>query len=241
MEVIKYLYGGAAYRAKYQVAVTHSVVGIPTLQTATNTNGLAIGTTTSAGDMVGITLDTATKVTAQQTSPETAERTILVDIRPDAVISCKMSGTTAAGGAIPTVAITQATTNGLDVTTTGTSWTSTSYLYGSAFCYSGRNAGQLRKTSAVDGNSATVYVAFEADHQIGDEFFQIPFSPMDVDSASITLCTELNEVRLNIAIQASTGAEFNIVEILARDVAHEGTTNSYVLIVANDHILNKLA
>ena len=240
MEVIKYLSGGAAFRAKYQVAVTHSVAGIHTLMVADGTAGLAIGTVTSAADMVGITLDTATYVTAQQTDGSTAERQVLVDIRPDAVIKARLSGTTAAGGALVPVAVTTATTDGLDVTT-ASAWNSPSYDEGTAFAYTGVNAGQIRKLTAVGATSGTVTVAFEGDHQVGDQFIRFPFFPMDVGSASLTLCTELTEVRANVAIAATSACEFQPIELLAGTVANEGTTKSFVLFTPKDHILNRLA
>ena len=239
MEVAKYLYGGAAYRGQYQVGVTHSVAGIPTLQVAAAGSGLAIGTVTSAADLVGITLDTATYVTAQQTDGTSAERLVTVDIRPDIVVSSRISGTTASGGAISTDVITTATTDGLDVTT-ATDWTSTSYDEGTVFGYTGANAGQIRKITSVSSTAATVTVAFDNDHQVGDQFLRFPFAVMDVGSPSVTLTTELNEVRQNLAI-SSSAAEFVVTEILAQDQAHDGTTQSYVLMVPNDHILNKLS
>jgi len=190
--------------------------------------------------MVGITLDTATYVTAQQTDGTTAERNVLVDIRPDIVIKSRISDTTASGGALVPVAVTTATTDGLDITT-ASEWSSPSYDEGTVFAYTGVNAGQQRKLTAVSSTAGTVTVAFEGDHQVGDEFIRFPFAVVDVGSASLTLTTELDEVRANVAIQATSAAEFNTIEILALDKARDGTTKSYVLFVPNDHILNRLS
>jgi len=239
METVRYLGGGAAYRAQYQVAGT-VIAGIPLLVGAANGAGLATSTTTSATDMVGVNHDAATYVTAQQTDGTTAERTVTVDIRPDAVIKARISGTTATGGALSTAVVTTATTDGLTVVASATDFTSPSMDEGSIFAYTGVNAGQIRKITSTADGTATVTVAFEYDHAVGDEFIVLPFSAMDVGSDTVTLTTELDEVRANVAISASA-AELQCIEILHKDIGAEGTTRTEALFVSGDHVLNRIA
>ena len=49
--------GGAPCIKKYQVAASSATVGVPKLIPAAGGAGVAVATTTSATDMVGITLD----------------------------------------------------------------------------------------------------------------------------------------------------------------------------------------
>ena len=239
MFVAKYLSGGAAYRATYQVAST-VIAGIPLLVGAAGDAGIATSTVTSCTQMVGINFDAATYVTAQQTDGTTAERTVTVDIRPDAIINARLSGSTATGGALGTAVVTTATSDGLTVVATGTNFTSPQVDEGAIFGYSGVNAGQLRKITGTADGTATVDVAFENDHAVGDEFIVLPFFYMDVGSDTVTLTTELDEIRANVAISTSA-ADLQVIEILHQDQGGEGTTKTFVLVVANDHVLSRIA
>ena len=239
METVRYLSGGAAYRATYQVAST-VIANIPLLVGAANGAGLATSTTTSATQMVGVNYDAATYVTAQQTDGTTAERTVTVDIRPDAIIKARISGSTATGGALTTAVVTTATTDGLTVIASATDFTTPSMDEGTIFGYTGVNARQLRKITGEADGTATVDVAFENDHQVGDEFIVLPFFHMDVGSDTVTLTTELDEVRANVAISASA-ADLQCIEILQKDVGGEGTTKTFALFVAGDHVLSRIA
>jgi len=237
MEIVKYLYGGAAFRAKYQIGATVADVGVPLLTaTADGDSGLIACTTTGASNMVGINLDTATYVTAQQTDGSTAERTVTMDIRPDAVIKAVLSGATTEDTALGQRTITTATTDGLDVTTTGDTWQDEGLVWG----YTGANAGQQRKVTSVSSSVATVDVAFENDHQVGDIFLHAPFFPMDAQSETVTLSALFTQIDASASI-ITNGAEFNIIDVVTFGAADDGLTKSYALLVSDDHALNKLA
>lgn len=235
MKITKYLAGGAAYRATYQVAST-VIKEIPLLVGVAEAAGLASSSAGGAADMVGINFDAATFVTAQQTDGSTAERTVTVDIRPDAVIKARLSGTTATGGAIVTGVVTTNTTTALTVIASATDFTNPSTDEGGLFFIDGVNTRQYRKIITEANGTATVKVAFEKDHQAGDRFFTTPFFPMDVGSDTVTLTTELDEVRQQAAITAS-GAELQPISVILRDLAGDGLNKSYVLLVAGNHVL----
>jgi len=237
MKVIKYLYGGAAYRMQLQVAQTVGNVGVPLLAGTEAEAGLDLPTTTNAIDMVGINFDTATYVTAQQTDGTSAERVVTVDVRPDCIIEALLSGGATASTALTTYAITTATTDGLDVTT-ASAWDSPDFDDGAVFGYDGANAGQIRKITTSSGTAATVTVAFDYDHAVGDRFLRFPFWPFDDQSSNVTLGTIFTQVDASIA-STSAGAELVPIQILAKTLAGEGTTKSTVLLVPEDHYLNK--
>lgn len=188
--------------------------------------------------MVGINYDAATYVTAQQTAPATAERTVTVDLRPDTVIRARISGTTATGGALSTAVVTTAQTDGLSVVASATNFSSPDMDEGCIFGYSGVNAGQLRKiTTSADG-TATVTVAFENDSAVGDLYTYFPFYHLDVAADTVTLTTELDEVRANVAGSAAA-AELQPIYLELGTLADEGTTKSYVHLVPNNHLLSQ--
>lgn len=236
MQIAKYLYGGAAYRGKYQIGATVADVGVPLLTaTADNDSGLIACTTTGCANMVGITFDTATYVTAQQTALD-AERTVTLDLRPDAVYKALLSGSGTENTALAQFVITTATADGKDITTTGDTWQDDSIVWG----YTGANAGQQRKVTSVSSSVATVTVPFENDHQVGDIFLAAPFFPLDAQSETVTLSALFTQVDAS-ANSTESAAAFNILEVVGKSLAEEGTTKSYVLLVSDDHALNKLA
>lgn len=240
MKVVGYLYGGAAVLKKYQVAETVADVGVPLLISTAGEAGLDLSTTTGAADMVGLNHDTATFVTAQQTDGTTAERTVTVDIRPDAIIKARLNEGATEGTALTLFDVTTATADGLDVTT-GDDWSSpNTFDEGVVWAFDGANKGQIRKITVVGATSATVTVAFENDHAVGDNFLRAPFWPHDDGSGTVTLTTALTEVRADSAVTTS-GAELWPIEIIAGTISTDGRNKSYVLLVPNDHALNKLA
>lgn len=148
MELAGLLCGGAPVIKKYQVAQTVDNVGIPLLASTEAEAGLDAPTTTNAADMVGLNLDTATYVTAQQTDGSSAERTVSVIINPDIILKALLSGGGAENTALTLYDITTATSDGLDVTT-GDDWSSPQFDDGAVWGYDGANAGQIRKIRPI--------------------------------------------------------------------------------------------
>lgn len=239
MEIIKYIYGGAAYRRKVQISATVSNVGVPLLAaTGSNDAGVILATATNAANMVGINYDTATYVTAQQSDGTSAERLVTVDIRPDCVIEALITGGASENTALTLHDVTTATSDGLDVTT---GEDLSAFLEGTAFAYDGVNQGQQRKVDAVDSaTDATIQVAFDGDHAVGDNFIFLPWWPFNDAGMTVTLSTALTQVRADSTISTSA-AEFLAIFNNLKDTGAEGTTKSTVHLVPDDHYMNKLS
>ncbi len=236
MHVAGYLSGNAAVLKSYQVNATVSNTGIPMLAAAGDEAGLDLPTTTNAVDMVGLNFDVATYGTAQVAggSPEAKVR---VDIRPDAILWARMSGGAAEGTAIPLLTETLASTDGLVATIGDVQTVETDG--GALFAYDGSNAGQIRKVTTSSTVAATVLVAFDNNTAVGDNFFRMPFWPMDAASGTVDLSTVFTEVDISTAV-GTDNAALTPIEIGALDISREGTLKSYVLLVADDHFLNKV-
>lgn len=232
MELAYTLFGSAPLMKKFQVNATVARAGVPHLIPGAGNAGLVLGTTTGATDLVGVNLDTATYVTAQQTDGSSAARMITVVINPDAVWRMLMSGGATENTALALQTVTTASTTGLDVTTAA-SWTSTEFDEGYVWGYDGANAGQARKITSTSATAGTVTVAFDQDTVVGDNFLRCPYSPMQ--GATIQLSTLLTQADASIAV--GTGAPFRPIELLLRDINLEGRTNSFVLAVSNSHAL----
>ncbi len=215
---------------KYQVAAT-AIKGIPLLIPAAGGAGLATSTTTSAANMVGVTLDGATYVTAQQTDGTSAEREVTMIVNPDAVWRIKMSGGATEDTALTLLPVTTASTSGLAVTT-ASEWSSPTFDEGVTWGYDGANAGSNRKITSVSSTAGTVTVAFDQDTAVGDNFLRAPYWP--TQSVAIQLSTLLTQADASIAV--GTGAALVPVELYLRDITDSGQTNSFVYAVSGDHV-----
>ena len=232
MELAYLLTGGAPIIKKYQVTSTVSTVGIPLLMPAAAGAGLALATTTSAADMVGVNLDTATYATAQQSDGSDPDAIVSVIINPDAVYRARLAGSGTSGANLVAKDVTTASTDGLAVTT-GDDYSSPEMDEGIIWGYSGANAGIVRKITSTSTTAATVTVAFPRDTVVGDLFLNAPFYPMQ--TASVTLTATFDEIDASVALTGSAAA-FKVVEAYLRDVTHDGLANSYALITSGDHV-----
>lgn len=233
MEVIGLLNGSAPIIKKYQVSASVPRIGLPLLAVAASEAGLDLPATTAINDMVGINLDTATFATAQ--GANSPEALVSVIINPDVILKIFMSGGAASGTAEVTRDVTTASTDGLSVTT-GDDWSSPTTDEGLIWGVTGANAGQKRKITSVSSTVATVTVAFAADTVIGDLFSWAPICPMSIQT--VTLTTELDEFRQDVAVAANT-AELTCIEINPNDWLARAASRPFGLFVPADHILNK--
>ena len=235
MEVIGLLCGGAPVLKKYQVAAT-AIAGVPLLTPAGNGAGLAACTTTSAADMVGVTLDAVTYTTTQGTGASSAERLVTVVINPDAIIRMKMSGGATADTALGLNTVTTASSGGTAVTTAA-EWSNPTFDEGVTWGYDGANVGQFRKITSVSSTAGTVTVPFDYGTVVGDNFLRAPYWPMQ--TLTVQLGTIFTQADASIAV--GTGAEFRVIDLDLRDLADSGRTNSFVIAIAGDHLLNTTA
>lgn len=238
MEFAYNLNGGTApYVKKYQIGETMATGGVPIVVGGSNNEGAALASTTAAASCIGITLDTATLVTAQIAGGTDTAAYVSVVINPFAVYRARLCGGATSGTALAAKTVTSASTDGLTVTT-GFDYSSPTMDEGSIWGISGANPGKIRKITSVSSTAATVIVAFPNDIAVGDTFCHCPFATCEKQYVQLT--TLLNQVDATAAVDTNN-ANFTIVEIDQRDGSDNGTTNSSVLIVVNDSLFNNLA
>lgn len=233
MECIGILNGGAPYLPKFQVSASLTRLGIPLLAVADGEAGLDVGGTTAVNDMVGCNIDLATYGTAQ-VAGGSPEALVTIIANPDAIWQILMSGGAASGTAETERDVTTAASDGLSVTT-GDAWNSPTVDEGVIWGVFGANMGQLRKVTSVSGTAATVTVAFDNDTVIGDLFSWAPVCPWSLQT--ITLTTELDEFRQDVAVATNT-AEFTCIGINPNDWLGSNK-RPFGLFLAADHLLNR--
>lgn len=231
------LTGASPHIKKYQINATLSYAGIPVLKGGSNTKGIVACSTTAAVGVVGITMDTATVVTAQQTDNSDTARLVSVIINPHAVYKARLSGGATENTALATPIVTTAATDGLSVTTAATDWSSPETDEGVVFGYYGANAGTGRKITSTSSTAATVLVAFPVDTAVGDTFLRIPFcaSPYGYETQYPQLTTNLFQVDASVAVDTDN-VNFRIVELELRDAGQQGTTNSFAYLITNGSV-----
>ena len=238
MKVANHLYGGSAYLESYQVNATFSNAGVPALIGTTNEAGVDLPTTTAAADYVGLTIDTATYQTAQNTDNSDPGAYVKMDIRPDVVIRARLSGDGTTGTALTLYDVTTASTDGLAVTT-GDNWSCPTMVEGSVWGYDGANglSGVIRKITSVSSSAATVTVAFPFDTAVGDNFLRCNFNPFgDEGTHGVTLTSDFLELDTSAAADG-TLAPFHAIKIENGNITNDGQNKSYALIVPTDVFL----
>ena len=233
MEYAYMLGGGAPLAMKFQVSSTLVNGGIPVLAPGADTAGVQTSTTTSFANAVGVTLDTAVYVTAQQTDGTKAEREVTVIISPEAVFKALMSGGAAEGTALTKYPVTTASSSGLVVTTASiANWASPQWDEGCVWFDDGANVSQKRKVTSVSGTAATVTVAFDQDTVVGDNALRAPYWFMDDTAKTLQATTNLYQADATIAV--GTGGAVKVI-----DMELNSTGDSSVLFVLNDHALGQ--
>ncbi len=233
MDYAYMLGGGAPLKMSYQVNETLANAGIPVLAPGEGNAGVQISTTTSWANAVGITLDTATYVTAQQTDGTSAEREVTVIISPQAVFRAIMSGGATEGTALTRYPITTASTSGLVVTTSSISnWAAPDWDEGCVWFEDGANAGQKRGIASVSGTAATVTVAFDQDTVVGDNALRAPYWFLSDVANNIQTTTNLYQADASIAV--ATGGAARII-----DMELNGRADSFALFIFDDHALRE--
>ncbi len=235
MDYAYMLGGGAPLQMKYQInSDAFATAGVPALAPGAGNAGVLISSTTSWANAVGVTQDTATYVTAQQTDGTSAEREVSVIISPDAVFRALMSGGATEGTALTLFDVTTASTTGLDVVT-GDNFTDLDD--GVIWGYDGANAGQKRCITIGDATDATVAVAFDQDTVVGDNFLAAPYWFLSDVAGQIQTTTLLTQADVSIA--GGTGGAGTVIDMELRDIGGDGRTNSFVLFIFDDHALRE--
>lgn len=236
MQFAQDMCGAAPVIKRFQVGETMSIAGVPVVVGGANNEGIALASTTAAVTMIGVTIDTATILTAQQTGNADPAAYVSVIVNPLAIYRAKLSGGSTANTALTQYDVTTASTDGLTVTT-GDEWSSPSYDEGVVFGYDGANAGVGRKITSVSSTAATVIVAFPNDTVVGDNFIRVPFctSPYGQEKQFVQLTTTLDQVDASVAVDTNN-VNFVPYELELRDESESGVTNSFVLLRPYDHL-----
>lgn len=213
---------------KYQVGETFGYAGVPACVAGAGAYGVKKATTTAAANCLGVTMEAVTAVTAQQSDNSDPSRRVSIIINPDAVYKARYSGAATDGTAITDYAETSGNTAGTTVTAAGL----VSADEGSIVCSSGANAGQIRKNITGGSGSAVAGVAFPVDIAIGDRFFTLPQSSMDIQTVKLT--TNLTEIDQSAAV-ATNEVAFQVIDF-SLGQGSEILTNTYAFIVASDHL-----
>lgn len=214
---------------KMQIREAMATAGVGVEVGADNGSGVSLVETNTAVDSLGFTLDTqATLVTAQQSDNSDPERQVSVIINPLAVWRGLMTQGTTNNTALTLQTENTGSTTGLIVTSGNDfSFADESTIWG----FSGANAGVVRKISVGDATNADVTVAFPFDISVGDTFIAINVSPMR--RSQVFLSASLDQV--DISQSVATAESYQPINIIARDQAEDGRTNSWVEFVARDH------
>ncbi len=237
MEYAYMLSGGAPLKMGFQINETLSTAGIPVLAPGGNNAGVQISTVASWANAVGVTLDTATYVAAQQTDGTSAEREVDVIISPTAVFRVLLSGGATENTALPLFTVSTVSTDGLAVTTGDDFTGAPSFDESVIWCYSGANVGQKRKITSTSTTAATVTVPFDFDTVVGDEFMRAPYWFLDDTGNNIQTTTLLTQADTTITV--GTGGAAKIIDMDLRDIGGEGRTNSFALFIFDDHALRE--
>lgn len=235
---------------KFVMGATVSYAGTPILAATAGNPGCAQATTTAAAKMLGCNLDLTTamgdpngnKLGAPPIAYSTTQLTggnagideqvvVTVVINPDAVWKAKLSGAAAEDTALP-LQLNTTTSTGGTVVTTGAAWNSPTYVDGIVWGFDGANAALFRKLTSAGGTSGTVTVPFPNTIAIGDNFLRAPAWPGTTQT--VTLTTNLFEVRTDVAVATNTAA-LRCVELLLRDTGLDGRNASYTYVISADH------
>ena len=212
MDVVGNFSGSASVSAFFQIGETISNVGVPVVVGGAGNEGIALATTTSAANFIGLSTSTATLVTAQQSDSSETDRVVSVDQNPDMIIRSRLSGGATSFTALTVFTVTTASTTGLDVVT-GDDFTN--FDEGTICCIGGVNKGRSRKIVIGDATDATVGVAFPFDISVGDTFVALPFA--HGEDQFVQLTSDLTQVDASVAVNTTNG-NFRVMKFQIDDI-----------------------
>ena len=225
MANLGYIMSGAGpIQKKYKVGAgtpDFTVAGAPAVVAATTAAGVLPQAVATVGINLGLSLDTAIYTTTQ--AADMIEGQISLVVNPDAVYRLRMSGTAAAGGTLPLITNSVASTSGLTVTiTTGDIVpNSPTMLDGTLICLTGSNVGIRRRVTTVSATVLTVLVPFPYDIASGDTFTVVPYFPGGItatgvngDNLTLTTAPGTNATEADATAASSTaGVRYGHVDI----------------------------
>jgi len=223
MEALKTLSGGAFVHQTFAINGALTTAGIPILIGGAGNGGVIAAGADTAAQTLGITVDTV--------ATAGAGNLVTAIINPDLVIRCKCSG-----GSTSDTALTVGTAGSggtVDDIDNITGLTMSGYADCALWGYSGSNVGVWRNvTTMTDGDTVAFAEDFPEAWSSGDEFLVAARSPGIL--AGISLTTAFDQLD---ATDENTGAaEYVVLDGEFRGTDDSGTTNSFLHLVATDHV-----
>lgn len=234
MELAYIMSGGAPKIKKFQIGEAMATAGVPVEIGAVTDDGILLVETTTALDVIGVTLDVqATLVTAQQADNSDPERVVSVIVNPDAVYKARLAGGAASGTALTAQTVSTASADGLDVTT-GFDYATPTMLGGVIWGATGANSNVARKITSVNTDHTAHQTAFPVDTIVGDTFYNANVT-LQPGNAFVELTTALDELNATSAFDTNNN-NFRVIDVELRDDAEEGGTNSFAFMNVFDHL-----
>lgn len=232
MEVHGHLYGGTPILKKLQIGESLAVGGTALIASAlADADGVMRASTTAAAESIGVAIDVnaLTRLTAQQTDNSNPAVYVTVNVRPDQIVSARMSGSSTAGTALAEFTNTAASTTGLLITAAF----GTAYDDGYVIGATGANAGITRKIQGAVNTTGTPIVAFPQDLAVGDLFYASTVGPMEDNGVQLTS----NIAEVDATGDNQSGTNFRVLNLRWFSKAMGGALNSFVDMVFVDHLL----
>jgi hypothetical protein len=205
------------------------------------------GSTSSAANVMGVTIDAATSVTSPTKEPGTLlvntsglENIVKLNVDPHAIYRFQLSASTVSGVAlnavspanILTVTVADTVAPFATITAGAPVGTASDMSGGLIKGRTGNNAGSIRKLiSKVDSTSVTVGIGFLNATAVGDTFIRTPFSRQVIAMLMTTDFTQAN----SIPTDATTGAVFRVVNV----IIDEQNSLAWVDVVSASHFYIK--
>ena len=226
MEPLKTLSGGAFVHQTFEVEDAFPDAGVPAMLGAAADAGIQIGTTVSAANALGLSVDTALANNANL---------VTVIINPDLVIRCKQSGSATEDTAL-TIGLAGASSTNLVIdnitAAAGGAFSTAGFADCSFWGYDGVNQGEVRSASTADANTLTALNAFTSAFVDGvDTFLVACRSPGILSGLTLSTLVTQNDS----ATEAVGAAEFVVLDGEFNDVSNDGINNSFIHIIATDH------
>ena len=241
------LSGSKTALRKMKVGITIATEGVPIIAGAANDgDGVILGSATAGIDQYGMNLDTGTFVQSQASDFSEIEQFVTVCVNPDAVWQSRMSGAATTGVALSGYYNKTASATGIAVVLVAASDLSGATIDTSAwddcpiFCYEGANAGHWRAAQPADGTDINFPVAtgqaFSKAIAAGDRFFGVPAGLAIVQA--VTFTTSLDEVNALVSTSVNVASYYRPVDLVLNDVGNNGLLNSYINVIACDHMFS---
>ena len=232
MQGAYHLCGGAPLLKKLKLAATVANPGviIKGAPAASGANVIPV-TTTANAETYGLGIDAGTYSTTQGAT----EGMVTTNVRPDLIVSARMSGAATDGTSLTVMTNTAASAGG--TTCTSADAQANDQDGGTMWCISGNNVGLSRTITTHNASTSVVCtVPFPYAIAVGDQFLMCPWSVGGDGVASggdgvIAVQTTTLFLEGDATIASATGLTVAVLELILA-----GAANSHVLFKVTDHV-----